>query len=138
MYGLPTTGRIAVTGDSVWIAVIYINGKGRIQPVADKRTGFRWLSGRVSDADWKAWAASHPGVPADKPADDEEALTIRYGVPYQTPEKVFLEEYFFGTNDDGARVMHMLGLDKGGVGVFEDLEQRFASAVAAGQPPQAD
>lgn len=138
MYGLPTTGRIADTGDSVWVAVIYINGKGRIQPVADKETGFRWLSGRISGADWKTWAADHPGSPAEKPADDEQALTIRYGTPYQTPEKVFLDEYFFGTNDDGARVMHMLVLDKNGVSVFEDLERRFAGAAAARQQPQAD
>ena len=130
MFGLPTTGRIAVTGDSVWVAVIYINGKGRIQPVADKLTGFRWLSGRVGAEDWAAWAEGRPGVPAEKPADDELALTLRYGAPYQTPEKVFLDEYFFGTNDDGARVMHMLVLDNGGVQLFEQLEEQMRANAA--------
>lgn len=130
MYGLPTTGRVAVTGDSVWVAVIYINGKGRIQPVADKLTALRWLSGRISEQDWADWARRNPGMPSVKPEDDEQALTLRYGAPYQTPEKVFLDEYFFGTNDDGARVMHMLVLDNGGVELFEQLEQKMRANAA--------
>lgn len=130
MFGLPSTGRVAVTGDSVWVAVIYINGKGRIQPVADKLTGFRWLSGRISDADWEAWAADKPGVSATKPADDEQTLTLRYGAPYQSPEKIFLDEFFFGNNDDGARVMHMLVLDEGGVVTFEKLEASMRANAA--------
>ena len=130
MYGLHTTGRVAVTGDSVWVAVIYIDGKGRIQPVAGKEAGFRWLSGRIPEDAWREWATGRPGVPGKKPSNDEEVLTIRYGEPYQTPEKVFLDEFYFGNNDEGARVMHMLVLDESGIDIFEQLEIKMRASTA--------
>ncbi|MFE3176333.1 hypothetical protein ACFXPA_20455 [Amycolatopsis sp. NPDC059090] len=130
MYGLHTTGRVAMTGDSVWVAVVYAGGKGRIQPVSGKAAGFRWLSGRITEAAWQEWAAGRPGVPAMKPSNDEEVLVTRYGEPYQTPEKVFLDEFFFGDNNEGARVMHMLVLDEIGIDLFEQLELRMQEGAA--------
>lgn len=121
MFGLPTTGRTAATGDSVWVAVIYIAGKGRLQPVSGAEAGFRWLAGRIAPDEWRRWSEGRDGVPPTRPENDREALTIRYGKPYRSHEKIFLDEYFFGDNSDGARVMHMLVIDKSGVDVFEQL-----------------